>query len=209
MPASTNANDSQAPTPISPVKQRADAGDNPPWIRYVAMLTGVLAGVAGFLTVRGANLSNEAIYHSNQGVLHQAKASDAWSEYQANSIKARIIETQIKQGKLDPEARTALEADDKEFRNKQPVVKAQALEFEKQRDEELKDGSQRLGEKDTLDYAGVAVQLGIALASVAALTRTRHAFYAAIVLGALGIAITASVLLPHILLKVVHMGHRT
>jgi len=33
----------------------------PPWLRYVALLTGVLAGLGGYLTVRGASLTNDAI----------------------------------------------------------------------------------------------------------------------------------------------------
>jgi hypothetical protein len=42
-----------------------------------------------------------------------------------------------------------------------------------------------------LDYAGMAAQMGIALASVAALTRRREAFVIGALCGAAGIAITA------------------
>ncbi len=67
-----------------------------PWIKHVALLTGVLAAVAGFLlTVRMTILTNDAIYLSNQAILAQTEASDAWAEYQADSIKARIVETQL------------------------------------------------------------------------------------------------------------------
>ncbi len=59
----------------------------PRWMRFIPLLTGILAAAAGFLTVRGADLANQAIYHSNQAVLYQAKASDTWTEYQADSIR--------------------------------------------------------------------------------------------------------------------------
>ena len=71
------------------------AKDAPSWIGHVAVLTGVLAALTGFLAVRATALTNKAIYESNQAILSQTQASDAWSEYQANSIKARMVELQL------------------------------------------------------------------------------------------------------------------
>src|SRR5580704_15857895 len=76
-------------------EKHGDGADDPPWLKQVAMLTGVLAALAGILTVRATGLTNDAIYESNQAILAQTQASDAWAEYQAESIKARIIETQM------------------------------------------------------------------------------------------------------------------
>ncbi|HSV14927.1 MAG TPA: DUF4337 family protein [Tepidisphaeraceae bacterium] len=168
----------------------ADLSAGRGWLKRVPLLTGVLAALAGFLTVRGANLSNQAIYHSNQGVLHQARASDAWAEYQANSIKARIVETTLLTA-IDTASKDALNTQAKELRVRQPTIRATAEDQEQQRDAELTGGQRRLAEKDLLDYAGMAAQLGIALASVAALTRRRDAFAVGVVCGALGVAITA------------------
>jgi hypothetical protein len=162
----------------------------PPWLKRVPMLTGVLAAFAAFLTVRGANLSNQAIYHSNQGVLHQAQASDAWAEYQANSIKARIVETALLTAG-DPSQKDTLAGQAKELRNRQPAIKQHAQDEEKTRESQLTVGSRLIAQKDLLDYAGVAVQLGIAMASVAALTRRSPAFAVGIMCGAAGGAITA------------------
>jgi len=54
-----------------------------------------------------------------------------------------------------------------------------------------------LAEKDLLGYAGLAAQLGIALASVAALVRRRAAFYAGIAAGTVATAITAYAFAMH------------
>ena len=54
----------------------------------------------------------------------------------------------------------------------------------------------RLGDKDTLAYAGVAIQLGIGLASIAALTHRFAALVAGVLAGAVGLIITAIALLP-------------
>jgi len=167
----------------------------PRWMRYVPLLTGVLAAAAGFLTVRGANLANDAIYRSNQAVLYQSQASDSWAEYQADSVKARVVETALLGGIADQGARNQLTVQDKDLRDRQPPLRQKAMDLEHQRDAQLASGEARLAEKDTLAYAGVAVQLGIGLASVAALTRRREAFFVGTVVGAAGIAIAAYALL--------------
>jgi hypothetical protein len=162
----------------------------PKWVGYVALLTGILAGVAGFLTVRATTLTNNAIYESNQAILAQAQSSDAWNEYQADSIKARIIETQIAANAgLDAQSRATLEGQAKDFRDRQPKSQADAQDFAKQRDDHLAQGKGLLATRDLLSYADLATQLGIALASVAAMVRVRRAFDAAILVGGFGVAI--------------------
>lgn len=195
------------PAPAStPIPQAAGDAPAPPWVKYVAMLTGVLAAVAGFLTVRSANLSNEAIYESNQAVLSQSRASDKWAEYQAASIKARVVETQLTTLSAgSPAALTAagdaLRAESRELRDRQPPLKKDAQDLEAKRDEQLAAGRKRLAEKDLLGYAGVAVQLGIALAAVAAMTRRRDAFAVGILVGAAGVGIMVFALVKHHLMR--------
>lgn len=169
----------------------------PPWVAYVAMLTGVLAGVAGFLTVRATTLTNNAIYESNQAILAQAQSSDDWAEYQADSIKARIIETQITAAgsALDPAARASLEAQDKDFRDRQPKSQSAAQAKAEERDAHLAHGHDYLATRDLISYASLATELGIALASVAAMVRVRRAFDAAVLVGVTGIGIAAYALL--------------
>jgi hypothetical protein len=174
-----------------------DLKSAPLWMKRVPMITGVLAGLAGFLTVRGANMSNEAIYRSNQAVLFQAQASDKWAEYQADSVKARVIETTLIVGVADPAARATLQGDQKKFRSLQETDKADAAAFESKRDQELLNSHARLAEKDLLDYAGVAAQLGIALASVAALTKKQAAFNVGLFAGVIALAVTGYALLIH------------
>ncbi|MDB5331010.1 MAG: hypothetical protein JWP03_2161 [Phycisphaerales bacterium] len=173
----------------------------PPWIRYVAMLTGVLAAVGGFLTVRGSKLANEAIYHSTRAVLNQAEATDVWAEYQADSIKARGVETQLILLAPDAPARGLLEASAKELRDRQHPLTLRAKELEGQRGAEIAQSDRRLAEKNSLDFAGTFVQLGIALASVAAMTRRRTAFVAGIIAAGVGIGVTAYVLAIHHIVK--------
>jgi len=175
---------------------RPDA--SPSWLKYVAMLTGVLAALGAFLTVRGAAFSNDAIYHSSVAVLHQAKASDTWSEYQADSIKRRIVQTQAI-ATTDPAARQTLEEQAKEIADRQPALKSAAEQLESQREQEVAKSNHSLGEKVSLDYAGMFVQLGIALASVAAMTKRKFAFVAGIIAAGVGAGVTVFVMARHYL----------
>jgi Domain of unknown function (DUF4337) len=177
-----------------------NGGDNPPWVNYVAMLTGILAALSGFLVVRSTNLTNDAIYESNQAILAQAQASDAWAEYQANSIKARIVETQIMAtGSLSANDRKSLADQDEDVRARQPENKKAANDKELARDSHLEAGSKNLADRDLLGYASLAAQLGIALASVAAMVRKRIAFDVGAAVGLVGVAITAYVFIHHYL----------
>ena len=169
-----------------------------PWIKHVALLTGVLAAFSGFLTIRTTGLTNDAIYQSNQAILAQAQASDAWTEYQADSIKARIVETQlIPSNPISAADRDALTKTDAEIRARQPQSKQTALDKTQLRDDHFQAGLKRLGEKDTLDYASLAAQLGIALASVAAMSRQRAAFHISVAVGIGALAIAAFAFIQH------------
>jgi len=179
---------------VAKVKARIDAskdlGTEPPWIKQVAMLTGVLAALSGFLAVRATILTNDAIYESNQAILAQTQSSDAWSEYQAESIKAHVVDTTLATvNDLSPENRDALTKQSEGFRDRQPGIKQTATDKATERDQYLQNGLRKLAEKDLLGYAGFTAQIGIALASVAALVRVRTAFYAGIAAGVAGVAI--------------------
>jgi hypothetical protein len=173
-------------------ERRELSTDDAPWIKQVAMLTGILAALSGFLDVRSTITTNNAIYQSNQAILSQTEASDAWNEYQADSIKAHIVGTALATtNNLQPRNRDALEAEEKDLRSRQDDIKRLAQDKTTERDQHLKDGLKFLSEKDLLGYAGLASQLGIALASVAALVRWRLPFGFGILLGVIGVAIAA------------------
>jgi isochorismate hydrolase len=169
-------------------ERSASEGDAPGWLKQVAMLTGVLAAISGYLTVRSATLTNDAIYMSDRAILAQTQSSDAWAEYQADSIKARVVETAILTAPNSPNL-DALTKEAKELRDRQPGLRKTATEKAAERDAHLKDGGKRLAERDQLVYAGFAAQVGIALASVAALVKMRSIFYLGIGAGVVGVAL--------------------
>ena len=188
---------SAPPTDPKAIVSAAAEPAAPPWLRQVAMVTGVLAALGAFLTVRSTTLSNDAIYRSTRATLLQAQASDAWAEYQADSIKANIAQSQLDVLTPAQAGRDALEADIKDFRARQPAKQTDAQNLEHDRDAQLANGEKLLGEKDIVGYAGMAGQFAIALASVAALTRRKPAFYAAVFFGLVAFGVTGYAMVMH------------
>jgi hypothetical protein len=90
---------------------------------------------------------------SDRAILAQTQSSDAWAEYQADSIKARVVETAILTAPTSPNL-DALTKEAKELRDRQPALHRTATQKAAERDEHLKDGGKRLAERDQLVYAG-------------------------------------------------------
>jgi len=178
-------------------ERQADTGETPPWIKQVAVLTGVLAAVSGYLTVRSTMLTNDAIYMSDRAILAQTQSSDAWAEYQADSIKAHVVETALLAG-ANAQNQDALAKQGKALRDRQPALRKSATDKAAERDTYLKDGQKRLTERDLLSYAGFAAQIGIALASVAALVRSRTVFYTGVGAGVAGVLVMAYAFALHL-----------
>ena len=91
---------------------------------------------------------------------------------------------------LSAKDKEALAAEDKSLRDRQPKSKQEALDNLAQQQTHLSKGSKSLGQKDLLGYAEIAAQLGIAIASVAAMTRKRQVFYMGVGVGVASILIT-------------------
>jgi hypothetical protein len=174
-------------------------------MKRVPMVTGVLAGLAGFLTVRSTNMTNLANYNSTQAVLHQAQSSDAWNEYEADSLKRHMDENALRTTNLDAATQQALTNEITGLRKKQDLELPEANSQAQQRDAELFNSKQKLAIKDMLDYAGMAAQVAIALASVAALTKKSAAYHVGFSIGVIAILITGYAMIQPYL---AHLFHR-
>jgi len=154
------------------------------------VVTGIFAAFGAFLLARGNTLATDGVYQGGRAVLFQAQSSDAWNEYQAVSIKARVIETVLATTPSLPEAtRADLATQDRAYRDRQPALQAEAQRLAGERDRALALSARSVGDKGAMTTAGVLVQAGIALASVAALTQRREALYAPGLCGVVAVAV--------------------
>jgi hypothetical protein len=174
------------PPPAPPAH---DAGERRSWTDHAARTTAVLAVLAAIASGRYAESFSRT-------VLAQTEASDQWSYYQAKSIKRSLAQTEhelaaaLAEGRPDATKRlVALEADAaaraKRYDDELAGIKSagDALEAKKRL-------HQRRGER--FQWAFLALQAGVVLSTVAASSRRKELWAAAVAAGLVGLALAAN-----------------
>ncbi len=160
-----------------------------PFISRVSItiaLLAVLAATAGSLeTVEGGR----AITSSSEAVLAQDKATDAWDEYQADSLKHHLYTIAADTGgpHADAYRRTATEQSEK-----QTAVRARAERDEKDRDDLRAESLAHETRHHWLTGAATLLEIGIALSTVTIITRRRPLWFGALALAAGGLVLFAT-----------------
>ena len=157
--------------------------------RRAAVLISAMAALLAIGSLAGSRASTEAI-------LSQAKASDAYNEYQANSLKRhvnlddaaqlRIVAAGTPNQAAAEKQAASLEqavADKYQPNQDQLLPQAQALEHERDIAESRHRGFQT---------AEAAFQLGIVLSSISIVARTRWLLYVGGALGLVGLLLGAN-----------------
>jgi hypothetical protein len=145
----------------------------------------VLAATAGSLeTVEAGG----AITAASEAVLAQDKATDAWSEYQADSLKKHVYGIAADGG--GPHA-ALYQATAKEQTGKQAEVRKQAQEDEGERDRLMAQSRGHEHRHHWLTAAATLLEIAIAICTVAIVTRRRAFWLGSLALGAGGVLVTA------------------
>ena len=156
------------------------------WIRYVGLSAALFAVIAAVSALRSGNLINEAL-------IAQIKASDTWNEYQASRQKEHLY-TVAADGIVDNGSHNVARLHAyrsqvaKETAKETPLAsKARALE---------KDSTAEVERHHAFEYAVALLQVGIALGAVAALARSKPAWYVSLAAGVVGVFFFARGLIP-------------
>ena len=145
----------------------------------VAVLA-VLAATAGSLeTVAGG----QAITESSEAVLAQNEATDAWTEYQADSLKRHMYDIAAENGL------SHYRKDSVDVRDAQDKARAKAEEAEKERDLKTRESARHESRHHWLTGAATLIEIGIALSTVAIITRRQPFWLGAVGLGMSGIVL--------------------
>jgi hypothetical protein len=148
----------------------------------IAILAVLAAGAGSLETVEGG----QAITGSSEAVLAQDKATDAWVEYQADSLKRHMYEIAAGNGgQHDAEYRRAARAQS----DSQNKARAMANEDEKERDRLLTGSATHERRHHWLTGAATLLEIGIALSTVAIITKRRRFWLGAMGLGLAGLAL--------------------
>jgi hypothetical protein len=148
----------------------------------IAILAVLAAGVGSLETIEAGG----AITAASEAVLNQDKATDIWGEYQADSLKKHLygIAADVGGAKAAQYAGTA-----REQGAKQAELKKQAQEDEGERDKLLATSRTHEHRHHWLTAAATLLEIGIAICTVAIITRRRHFWLGSIGLGLLGLVL--------------------
>ena len=151
----------------------------------IAVLAVIAASVGSLETIETAATNST----KNEAVLFQTKASDQWAFYQAKSLKGNMYQIAA--------AGNAAKAEDfgeqvKRYDEESKEIQKDAKELEAKSAEMLKEAEHHEHRHHILTMAVTFLHVSIAIATVAIITKgQRWPWYAALALGAAGLATTA------------------
>ena len=151
-----------------------------PFIARVSITIAVLAVVAAVAGSLETIEDGAAITDSSRAVLAQDQATDSWGFYEAKSLKKHIDEISADApGAKGVAAREAVKKDAAD----EPKAMAEAKEHEKARDEFLKESQAHEHRHHRLSVAATLLEMGIAVATIAIITRRKWPWLASVALG--------------------------
>jgi hypothetical protein len=145
----------------------------------IAVLAVLAAGVGSLESIEGGG----AITAASEAVLAQDKATDAWNEYQADSLKKHLYGLAADAGGVNALRYKAVSADQVQ---KQSKIQKAASEDETERDRLLTQSALHEHRHHWLTLAATVLEIGIAISTVAIITKRRTFWWGALGAGVVG-----------------------
>jgi hypothetical protein len=159
----------------------------------VAVTTAVLATLAAIFSYIAGSTQASAGLYKNDAAIRKTEAANQWAYFQAKSTKENVAE--VAMIGATPEARALLSTDIARYSEEKGAIEGKARELEAEAAEFDRRSGERMHAHHRWAQATTALQVAIAMAAIALITRRRwlhglvYAFAGAgLALGALAIA---------------------
>jgi hypothetical protein len=162
------------------------AHESDPFVSRVSITIAILAVVAATAASLETFESASAIIAANQGVLAQERATDLWNFYEAKSVKKNMYAIAADAG--GPKAAEYAKKEKTEGGD-QDQAQALAKTFEQKRDTALEKSELHEGRHHRLSIAATLLEIGIAVSTIAIITKRRGPWIGSSLLGVAGIAV--------------------
>lgn len=163
--------------------------EHDPFISRVAITVAVLAvltaGAGSLETMEG----ERSLGATSEAVLEQDRATDAWNEFQADSIKKHIYGIAAKNAVAGSADGDDFKKNAKEYGDTQKKLRVTAEDHEKERDALLATSRRHEERHQWLTGAATLFEIGIAMSTVAIITHRSWLWYAALSFGAIGLSL--------------------
>ncbi len=153
----------------------------------IARISAIIATVGAiFGYMAGATQANSGLY-KNDAAIKKTEASNQWNYYQAKSSKQNLMELALE---LAPSAKKDFYAEEiKRYKSEKAEIKVNAEKLEAKSKEFDEMSEAQLHEHHRWAQATTVLQVAIALAAIALLTRKTWVEYAMFGTGAIGVGI--------------------
>ena len=153
-------------------------------LKAIALTTALFAALAAVAALRAAGTVNEALALKAEATRFQAEASDQWAAYQAKGIKSAIQAASesvwIVLGKNPPRS---FGDEQHRYAREQAELAKVAHQKERTRDQVSAEADHLMHQHHRFADSVALLQVAIAIAAVAALTRVRLIWFGSIIIG--------------------------
>ena len=175
------------------LEHAAEHGAKDGFIGSIAVVTALLATVGALFSYMGGATQANAGLHKNDAAIKKTEASNQWNYYQAKSNKQNLAELAVV---LAPEDKRVGYKDEVErYKKEKAEIKVAAEKLEA----ESKDWDRKSDEQMHLHHrwaqATTALQISIALAAIALLTRRKWLQWGMMGVAGLGLALGGAAML--------------
>ena len=162
------------------------------WTRYVSLTMVVIAVLAAIATLKGGAFSTRTLKEMNEATFNQAKASDQWSFYQANSIKQKLYQIELDHLTAAPAPDAAevakLKTKVDKYEKEKTDIMAEATRDEAARDAARQTATSAAEHSRKMGLSITLFQVAIALGAMALIVKKKYLWVVSTTFGALAIA---------------------
>ena len=162
-------------------------GDKGGFIGQIAVVTAIIATVGAIFSYQGGATQANAGLYKNNAAIKKTEASNQWSYFQSKSTKQALTEFAMD---LSPEDKKAkLQAKIERYEKEKGEIKLNAEKLEAEVQSWDKQSDEQMHQHHRWAQATTVLQVSIALAAIALLTKKKWFEYAMFGLAGIGIAV--------------------
>jgi hypothetical protein len=155
----------------------------------LAVMTAILATVGAMFSYMAGATQADAGLFKNDAAIKKTEASNQWNYYQAKSGKQNLSELGLQLA--DDAHKPFFEGEKKRYETEKAEIKLAAEKFEKESTEFDEKSEAQMHQHHRWAQATTALQIAIAMAAIALLTKRRWLEKAVFIMSGLGIAVGA------------------
>ena len=170
-----------------------DAGAGGAMINQIAMFTAVIATVGAIFSYMGGATQANAGLYKNNAAIKKTEASNQWNYFQSKSTKQSLAE--VSRDLSPPDKQAVYQAKVDRYEKEKKEIEADARKLEATATDWDTRSDQQMHQHHRWAQATTALQVSIALAAIALLTRKKWLEWGMFGMGAVGVSIGALAML--------------